>query len=188
MRKIVGYTLMSLDGAVDHPGQYFAPSDDPDEPFAFDEESEAFEESVIATQDAVLLGRGMYDEWRGFWPQVADQPFATFINTVRKHVVTSRPLEGDWANTVAVSGPLDRIVAGLKAEPGRDIGVHGSIQLLQSLLGAGLVDELRIVAGPVVGAPGRRLFEGLSRPHRLRLTGCDATSAGNLLLTYEVPR
>ena len=74
------------------------------------------------------------------------------------------------------------------AKPGRDVGVHGSIQLVQSLIEADLLDELRIIATPVVGTPGRRLFENLKPPQRYRLATAAATSTGNLLLTYERPR
>ncbi|MGI8700529.1 MAG: dihydrofolate reductase family protein [Nocardioidaceae bacterium] len=184
MRKIVAFTLMSIDGAVDDPSLYFQPSDRPDEPFVFDDESDAFEQAATSTQDAVLLGRNMWDEWRTFWPEVSS-PFADFINGVEKYVVTSRPLDGEWAGSVAVDGPLERVVGELKANPGGDVGVHGSIQLVQSLLDADLLDELRIIAGPVAGAPGRRLFENLSAPKRYRLVSAASTPTGNLLLTYS---
>src|SRR5689334_6233015 len=110
MRKLVAYTLMGLDGSVDDPSQYFRPSTDPDDPFEFDEETEAFEVDLTRTQDAVLLGRGMYEEWRRFWPTISDHTFADFINPVKKYVVTSRPLEGGWTNVEAVSGPLPDLV------------------------------------------------------------------------------
>jgi dihydrofolate reductase len=183
MRKVVAFTLMSIDGAVDDPKLYFPPSDNPDEPFVFDDESDAFETAATGTQDAVLLGRNMWEEWRQFWPNVSG-PFAEFINGVKKYVVTSRPLDGEWAGSVAVGGPLDSVLGELKREDGGDVGVHGSIQLLQSLLEADLVDELRIIAAPVVGTPGRRLFENLSTPKRYCLRSADSTSTGNLLLTY----
>ena len=186
MRRLVGYTIMALDGAVDDPSRIFTPSEDPDEPFLFDEECEAFETETIATQDAVLLGRNMFDEWRGFWPGVGTNPFADFINPVKKYVVTSRPIgEGAWSDAEVVAGPLAPAVADLKASDGGDIGVHGSIQLLQSLMGAGLLDELRLVVGPVVGLPGRRLFDSLDGSQRLRQVDARPTSSGALLLTYQ---
>jgi len=186
MRTLVAYTLMALDGAVDDPSQIFTPSDDPDEPFLFDEECEAFEAETVAAQDDVLLGRNMYDEWRRFWPGAGTNPFADFINPVRKHVVTSRPLgAGAWDDAEPLIGPLPEVVAALKSQDGRDIGVHGSIQLVQSLLAEDLLDELRLVVGPIVGLPGRRLFEKLRSPRRLRLVQRDLTSSGNLLLTYR---
>src|SRR5262245_56996147 len=150
MRKLVLYTLMSLDGDVDDPGAYFVGSQDNAAP-TFDDAMIENERRVIATQDTVLLGRHMYDEWCGYWPTSNEQPFADFINGVRKVVVTSSPLRSTWNNSVAVSGPIADVVAELKSQSGRDIGVHGSIALAQSLLEAGLVDELQLVVGPVVG-------------------------------------
>jgi dihydrofolate reductase len=183
VRKLVAFTLMGIDGAVEDPRLLFPPSDRPDEPFVFDAESDAFEASTTSTQDAVLLGRGMWEEWRRFWPHV-DGPFADFINGVDKHVLTSRPLDEPWSGSVGVTGPLEQVVADLRGRPGRDIGVHGSIQLVQSLIAADLLDELRIIATPVVGTPGRRLFENLTTPVRYRLESARASSTGNLLLTY----
>jgi dihydrofolate reductase len=185
MRKLVAYTLMALDGAVDDPSLIFTPSDDPDEPFLFDEECEAFELETITTQDSVLLGRNMYDEWRGYWPGVRNNPFAEFINPVRKHVLTSRPIEeGEWSDAEPLSGPLSEAIGRLRNQDGGDIGVHGSIRLVQSLLAEDLLDELRLVVSPVVGLPGRRLFADLPQPRRLRLLRQDVTSGDNLLLTY----
>lgn len=186
MQRIVAFTLMGIDGAVEDPRLLFPPSDRPEEPFLFDDESDAFERAATTTQDAVLLGRNQWDEWRNFWPGVAG-PFADFINGVDKYVVTSRPLQAEWNGSVAVNGPLEAVVGDLKARPGRDVGVHGSIQLVQSLIDADLLDELRIIATPVAGTPGRRLFENLNAPKRYRLATAAATSTGNLLLTYEKP-
>jgi dihydrofolate reductase len=184
VRKVVAFTLMSIDGGVDNPKMYFQPSDRPDEPFVWDEETDDFERLTTSTQDTVLLGRNLWEEWRDFWPAVSS-PFADFINGVTKYVLTSRPLDGEWSGTHAVAGPVDQVVADLKAQEGKDVGVHGSIQLVQSLLEADLLDELRIVVGPVAGTPGRRLFEGMTVTKRYRLTSAASTPMGNLLLTYD---
>ena len=186
MQKIVAFTLMGIDGAVEDPRLLFPPSDRPDEPFVFDDESDAFERAATKTQDAVLLGRNQWDEWRRFWPE-ASGTFADFINGVDKYVLTSRQLDADWTGSVAVSGSVEGVVKDLMAKHGRDVGVHGSIQLVQSLINADLLDELRIIAAPVAGTPGRRLFENLRAPKRYRLAGAAATSTGNLLLTYVRP-
>jgi dihydrofolate reductase len=136
----------------------------------------------------VLLGRGMYDEWSQFWPTVEDQPFADFINSVKKYVVTSTPLPEDtrWHNSEAVHGPVVEVVRDLKSRPGGDIGVHGSIELAQSLIGLGLVDELRLVVGPAFGFTGRRLFTGADAIRRLELLDATATPTGCVLLAYRV--
>jgi dihydrofolate reductase len=187
MQRIVAFTLMGIDGAVEDPRLLFPPSDRPDEPFLFDDESDAFERAATATQDAVLLGRNQWEEWRNFWPG-SSGPFADFINGVDKYVLTSRQLDTEWKGSVAVNGPLEAVVGDLRSKPGRDVGVHGSVQLVQALIDADLLDELRIIVAPVAGTPGRRLFENLSAPKRYRLASAAATSTGNLLLTYETLR
>ena len=108
-RKLVLYTLMSLDGAVDDPGAYFAGSE-PGGPPQFDSVMGDNERDVIGTQDAVLLGRNMYDEWSRFWPTVDEWQFADFINLVKKYVVTSTPLANAWHNAEAVAGPIEDLV------------------------------------------------------------------------------
>jgi dihydrofolate reductase len=185
-RKVVLYTLMSLDGAVDDPAGYFSPDPAANKPPDFDAEMEQFEAEVTGAQDAVLLGRHMYDEWSAYWPTSDVQPFADFINGVKKYVLTSTPLSKPWNNAEAVGGPLAELVRDLKARPGGDIGVHGSVQLAQALLAEGLVDELRLVVGPVVGCPGRRLFEASRDLRRMTLRSARPTSSGSLLLSYRV--
>jgi dihydrofolate reductase len=186
VRNVVLYTLMSLDGAVDRPDMYFAPAQESDRPMEFDPVMIENEGNVIATQDAVLLGRHMYDEWSQYWPTADEQPFADFINSVKKYVVTSTPLSNEWHNAEAVGGPIEDLVRDLKDRPGSDIGVHGSIQLAQSLLKAGLVDELRLVVGPVVGFTGRRLFASADDVRRLELLSATPTPSGSVLLNYRL--
>ncbi len=183
VRKLVLYTLMTLDGAVDHPEEYFA--SEPGEVPAFDELMSDFERELIEAQDTVLLGRRMHDEWSRYWPTAPHEPFASFINTVKKYVVTSTPLATDWPNTEAVHGPLEQVVDDLRSRDGGDIGVHGSIELAQSLLAAGLVDELRLVVAPVVGFGGRRLFTGEHDVRRFTLVDATSSPSGSLLLTYR---
>jgi dihydrofolate reductase len=186
MRKLVLYTLMSLDGAVDDPGLYFAPRHDPGGPPEFDSAMIENEAKVIGRQDAVLLGRHMYDEWSRYWPTADEQPFADFINGVKKYVLTSTPLTNAWDNSEAVGGPIEDVVRDLKARLGGDIGVHGSIQLAQSLLEANLVDELQLVVGPAFGFSGRRLFQSGDVIRTLDLISAVPTPSGSLLLGYRI--
>lgn len=186
MRKLILYTLMSLDGDVDHPSRYFTPVQQPNSPPEFDSVMDDNETEIVRTQDTVLLGRAMYDEWSRYWPNVQDQPFADFINRVKKYVVTSTPLSNEWHNAEAIDGPVEASVSGLKAQPGKDIGVHGSIQLAQSLLGAGLVDELQLVVGPAFGFTGRRLFPGADEIRRLELLRAIPTPSGSVILSYRM--
>jgi dihydrofolate reductase len=175
MRSVVAYELLSLDGVAEEPSAFFA---------EFDEVMSENLGRVIGSQDVVLLGRRTYDEWAGFWPTSAIEPFATFINGVEKCVVTSTPPVAPWSATTVISGDLTETVAQLKRRPGGDIGVHGSIALTRSLLAAGLVDELRLVIAPALQGQGRRLFDGASR--RLHLTRHVTSPSGSLLLDYRV--
>ncbi|MBA2719551.1 MAG: dihydrofolate reductase family protein [Chloroflexi bacterium] len=188
MRKVVQYTLMSVDGAVEDPRRYF-PESDPTVASApvFDTVMADLEAEMIGKQDAVLLGRTTFDEWSRYWPTSDEQPFADFINNVKKYVVTSTPLPDAWNNAEAVADPIADVVRDLKARPGGDIGIHASITLAQSLLAAGLVDELHLAVGPVLDSMGRRLFEGLGDLRRLELVRATPTPGGAIWVTYRLP-
>jgi dihydrofolate reductase len=176
VRKVVVYSLVSLDGVAEAPDRFFAD---------WDEVMDANLARVIATQDAVVLGRRSHDEWAGYWPGSDIEPFATFINGVEKHVATSTPLEAGWAGATAVEGGLPEHVRDLRGRRGGDIGVHASISVAQALLGAGLVDELSLVVAPAIAGSGRRLLEGLPAL-RLELVGSTASPTGSLLLDHRV--
>ena len=188
MRKVVLYALTSLDGAVDDPNRYY-PDTDPAVagPPVFDPVMVDLETRLIGNQDAVLMGRNMFDEWSRYWPTSDAQPFADFINGVKKYVVTSRPLTNSWAGAEPVAGPVADVVRDLKDRPGADIGVHGSIQLAQSLLAAGLVDELQLAVGPVLDPTGRRLFADIGNLRRLELLSATPTPSGSVWLAYRIP-
>ncbi|MDX6300018.1 MAG: hypothetical protein QOF53_1232 [Nocardioidaceae bacterium] len=176
MRKLVAYTIVSVDGVAEAPETFLVD---------FDTVMEANLGEVIATQDAVLLGRRMYDEWSSHWPKSDDQPFADFINNVRKYVATATPLTTEWTNAESIQGPVHGFVRALKAAGGGDIGVHGSISLTRSLLAAGLVDEIRLLVAPRVVGGGRRLFDD-GAAHSLQLVQSTASPSGSLLLQYTV--
>jgi dihydrofolate reductase len=177
-RAVVAYMLLSLDGVAEHPDEFIT---------EFDEAMDENLARVIATQDTVLLGRRTYDEWAEFWPTSDIEPFANFINGVEKFVVTSTRPANAWTNATVVDGDLGEFVTQLEQRPGKDIGVHGSIALTQSLLELGLVDELRLVVSPSVHMHGRKLFDkGLST--RLTMTRNITSPSGYLLLDYEVTR
>lgn len=99
----------------------------------------------------------------------------------------SSALTPPWAATATIGGPVEDFVAGLKRGAGGDIGVHGSITLAQSLMRAGLVDELELVISPVVAGTGRRLFEDAEAVHQLELTHSVTSPSGALLVGYRVP-
>ena len=92
MPQLVAYTLISLDGATEDPRRYFPETGDRQGAPVFDEDLIRHEAEMIERQGAVLLGRRSYDEWSAYWPTSDEQPFADFINSVPKYVVTSSPL------------------------------------------------------------------------------------------------
>jgi dihydrofolate reductase len=176
VRKIIVYELLSLDGVAEDPDRFFTDWDD-----AMDANLAA----VIATQDAVILGRRSYAEWARFWPNSQIQPFATFINSVTKYVATSTPLDRDWAHESVVDGGLVEFVQGLKQQGGGDVGVHASISVAQVLLAAGVVDELWLVIAPRIAGHGRRLLDGLPSIE-LETLRSEISPTGYLLVRYRV--
>jgi dihydrofolate reductase len=178
VRKIVVYELLSLDGVAERPETFFADWDDA---------MGANLAAVIATQDAVILGRRSYTEWAEFWPDSEIQPFAKFINSVTKYVATSTPLDRDWANSTVLDGDLVEFVHDLKQQDGGDVGVHASISVAQALLAAGVVDELRLVIAPRIVGRGRRLLDGLPAI-TLESIRSETSPTGYLLVDYRVIR
>ena len=178
MRNVVAYELVSLDGVAESPHRFIT---------TWDDAMDANLAAVIGAQDAVILGRRIYDEWAEFWPGSAIEPFATFINGVEKFVSTSTPLEREWNNSTVIDGGLVEFVRQLKGRPGGDIGVHASISLMRSLLVAGVVDELRLVIAPMVVGNGRRLLDDLPSM-QLETIRSVLSPSGYLLVDYKVIR
>jgi dihydrofolate reductase len=180
MRNVVLMHWLSLDGVAEEPSDWF-----------FDDGPELFDliARVIARQDDVLLGRGTYEYWVGYWPTSDVEPFATFINTTRKHVATSTELAGHWDNTVRITAPVVDHVRALKQEPGGDIGIHGSTELARSLISARLVDELRFVIPPTVAGHGKRLFsaDAADDLQQFELVDVERTPKGTLFTHYRLP-
>lgn len=176
-RRLVSYHVVSLDGVAESPEQW-----------AFDHfDAEMLEHlrDLVASQDAVLLGRVTYEGWAAFWPTSRDEPFATFINSTPKQVASTTLDKATWQNSRLIDGSAIEAVARLKAEPGKDIGVHGSVELFRSLLRAGSIDELRLAVLPVIAGRGRRLFDRDGGLRRMDLAAATQTSTGGMLLTYR---
>lgn len=138
--------------------------------------------------DGLLLGRRTYEAFARDWPRITDpaDPFAERMNTLPKYVVTNTLTDGTWAPTTLLRGDPVHAVAELRAQPGRELQIHGSARLGDALLSAGLVDTLRLVIAPAVLRTGRRLLPGTGAPSGLRLLHHEATPNGLLLLEYGV--
>lgn len=170
MRNVTSYLFTSLDGVVESP-ERFMRDDLYTDVFPLISET-------IAKHDAVLLGRNTYEAWTAFWPEAQIQPFAGFINGATKYVVSKTLTTLGWSGSTLLSGDLPDAVAALKRRPGMTIGVHGSVSLVQALLVAGLLDELRLVVCPVIAGQGRRLLSREGEPIQLDLRSARTTPRG----------
>ena len=179
MRKLISTLYISLDGVVESPDKYVRPEMYEDFPEEVD--------TALSEQDAVLLGRKIYDEWSAFWPASNIEPFATFINNTPKFVVSSTLWEVNWQSSTLISHDVAGAIAKLKAQSGKTIGVHG-ISLVQSLLLSGALDELRLIQVPVIAGNGRRLLEHGGPPIQLDLQSSRSTRTGLNYLVYTPRR
>ncbi|MFF5213902.1 dihydrofolate reductase family protein [Micromonospora sp. NPDC000442] len=137
--------------------------------------------------DGLLLGRRTYQAFARDWPQITDpnDPFTERMNSLPKYVVTNTLTEGSWRPVTLLHGDPIQTVGKLRAQPGRELQIHGSARLGKALLAAGLVDTLRLVVAPTVAGSGRRLLDHPSAPVGLRLVRHEATPNGLLLVEYE---
>ncbi|GIG59818.1 deaminase reductase [Longispora fulva] len=189
--KLTVTTFVSLDGVLQGPG---GPEEDRTDDFDLggwlipyaDAGFGGIVVDWISDADAFLLGRRSYQLLSSHWPNVTDpnDPIAAKLNTLPKYVPSSTLTTLDWANSHLLTGDLVEEVTKLKAQPGQTLQVHGSGQLIQTLLAAGLVDELRLLTFPVVLGKGQRLFEAGATPAAWRLTGVKSTDAGIIAHTY----
>ncbi len=191
--KLTMTTFLSLDGVMQGPG---GPDEDRGHGFDqggwlvpyVDEDMGTFVDEWFGAADAFLLGRRTYEIFAGYWPNVTDpnDPVATKLNELPKYVV-SRTLDNvEWTNSTLIKG--DDVVADitrLKQSPGRELQVHGSMQLAQTLMAHDLVDEYRLWIYPVVLGSGMRLFREGTPPAALTLVDTKTTSTGVVIHVYQ---
>jgi dihydrofolate reductase len=192
MRKLVVGTFTTLDGVMQAPG---GPDEDRDGGFLhggwlvpyFDAKFGEIMTGWTKLAGAFLLGRKTYEIFAGSWPNSTDpaDEAAIALNT-RPKFVASRMLDKvDWNNSILLKGDVAREVAKLKAQEGGEIQVHGSGNLLQTLLRHDLVDTLRIWQFPVVLGSGKRLFGEGTIPRSFRLVDTQLNTTGAYLHVYE---
>ena len=180
-RRVTAHLFHAVNGVVESPDQWQFD--------AFGPEEMDLMGSAIGGITDVVIGRRLWQEWSEYWPSAQD-PFAQFINPVRKHVVSST-LGDDlpWNSTRIEGDPVahvrDLAARGGEGGEGGDIGVVGGIETVRALFLAGVVDELTLTTHPVVGA-GRRLFDESVPVTRLRLLGATPTSTGNVISRYAL--
>ena len=181
MRKVVAAEFVSLDGVMESPDKWHFPY--------FDEEMGQAVGEGFAASDAMLMGRGNYEEWAAYWPQQdpEENPIAATMNGRRKYVVSTtlkEPLE--WSNSTLIKGKeFAEEIGNLKEQEGKDIVISGSGTLVRSLLRDGLLDELKLMIHPIVVGSGKRLFEEGEGQTKLELVDVRTFSTGVLYLTYR---
>jgi len=192
MATITLTTFLSLDGVMQAPG---GPTEDPSNgfeqggwlvPYA-DEDMERFMAGVFDNADGFLLGRRTYEIFAAYWPRVTDEndPIASRLNALPKYVASTTLDKAEWNNSTVISGNVVEEVAALKQQPGRELQIHGSGALAQSLMAHDLIDEYRLLIYPVVLGNGKRLFADGALPTALELVDSKTTGTGVNILTYR---
>ncbi|WP_067709992.1 dihydrofolate reductase family protein [Nocardia yamanashiensis] len=176
MSKVVVVMYMSMDGVVENPAWTG--------PFWNDEHAK-YQHGQLVESRALLLGRRTYEEFAATWPHRDESDaFTARMNRIPKYVV-SRTLEAPAWNSIVVDDAFADRIAELKAEPGRDLLVYGSVDLVGYLIEQALVDELKLFIHPVVLGSGRRLFDDGAVPSAWTLAGTQSFSSGAAVLDFR---
>jgi dihydrofolate reductase len=185
MGRIVVTEFISLDGVIEAPGggedyKYGGWT------FEIDrgDEGNRFKLDETMSSAALLLGRRTYEGFAAAWPE-RDGEFADKFNTMPKYVVSSTLRDPEWTNSTVLSGDVVDEITKLKQEQDGDIVVHGSAQLVQSLIENDLVDELRLMVFPVVLGTGKRLFGETTDKKSLQLVDSKVVGDGVSILVYQ---
>lgn len=191
MSRIVVTNHLTLDGVMQAPA-------DPDEDrgggfkhggWAAHDNDEVMGRKLgegMAQGGSLLLGRKTYELFYGFWPRQRDNPFTEVLNNVQKYVASTtlgEPLP--WSNSTLLQGDAADAVAGLREQPGKDVVVLGSGELLQGLIRRDLIDRYVLLIHPVVVGSGRRLFRNDGPLAALELVDSTTTTTGVVIATYE---
>ena len=177
MRKLFVTEFVSLDGVVENPGWTF--------PY-WNDEIANFKGEETSASDALLLGRVTYEGFAAAWPESKDEG-ADYFNSVRKYVVSTTLDKVEWNNSTLIKDNIVEEITKLKQQDGKDIAVHGSITLVQTLIQHDLVDRYRLLIYPVVLGKGKRLFQD-GTTTTLKLVETQSFSSGVAALIYEPDR
>jgi dihydrofolate reductase len=173
MRKLIESTLVSLDGVIESPERWAI----------FDDEASQLSMQELDNYDAFVMGRVTYERFRDNWG-AGGNPYVDRIGAMPKYVA-SRSLDDVTWNATLLGPDIVTAIQDLKAQPGKDLIKYGTSRLDATLLGAGLVDELRVWVMPVVVGSGQRIFEDVEPSSlRLNLTDVRKLRNGSVVLTY----
>lgn len=191
MRKLRVIEFLSLDGVMQAPG---APEEDTEGGFRHGGWQRPYVDDVLgataaegmATTDAYMFGRKTYEKMAAYWPTAPDDdPYARHLNSTAKYVASTTLQSVEWRNSTLIKGDVAEEIAKLKEEPGGNIAVLGSGELVQTLIRHDLVDEYFLVVFPILLGGGKRLFREADEARRLRLVDSKATGTGGVILTYQ---
>jgi dihydrofolate reductase len=173
MRKLIESTLVSLDGVIESPERWAT----------FDDEASELSMQELDNYDAFVMGRVTYERFRDNWG-AGGNPYVDRIGAMPKYVA-SRSLDDVTWNSTLLGPDIVTAIQDLKAQPGKDLIKYGTSRLDATLLGAGLVDELRVWIMPVVVGSGQRIFEDVEPSSlSLNLTDVRKLRNGSVVLTY----
>lgn len=189
MRKLIVLTFISLDGVMQGPG---GPEEDTSGGFKFggwtapyfDEAAGAVMSEQMGHPFDLLLGRRTYDIFAGYWPHHNDEIGAP-INNATKYVVSHHPVSTEWKTTVHITGDVPAEIRKLKQQDGPELQVHGSGNLIQTLLKNDLVDELWLKTFPVVLGSGKKLFADGVIPAAFTVEKTTVTPKGVVVANYK---
>jgi len=189
-RKLITTTFLTLDGVLQSPG---AANEDITGNFSWggwsvhywDDLMADFMQTIMESPYELLLGRRTYDIFASHWPHVKNDPVAESLNRARKYVVSHHELKPEWHNTVTVTGDVAAEIQKLLEQEGPDLWVHGSGNLIQTLLANHLVHTMHIWTFPVLVGAGKRLFAEGTRAEGLKLVDCKIATTGVTISSYE---
>ena len=188
--KLVVTAFVTLDGVIEAPG--FDEHRDGRNAWALrvqNDDDGRYNRWQAFSADAYLLGRKTYQIWAAFWPTATgDEELAERVNGIPKYVVSNTLKRADWSNSTLISGDVVGQVIDLKGQPGGDLVVYGSADLVDLLLEHDLVDEYRLLIYPTILGSGKHMFRDGIDTHYLQLVGTQTFSSGVVLLTYQPQR
>ena len=190
MRRLMVTAFMTLDGVVQAPG---GPGEDDSGGFAFGGWAHPYWDDVLDRTMAqvmgvpfdLVLGRRTYDVFAAYWPNAPEEAGGKPLNDATKYVASRGTPSLTWDRSVQIEGDVAEGVARLKQEDGPELQVHGSGDLIQTLMANGLIDQYRLWVFPVVLGTGKRLFADGTIPSALHLTDSTVSTTGVVIGTYE---
>jgi dihydrofolate reductase len=178
LRKVFATAFVTLDGVMEAPNEW--------NPQFWSDEAEEYKREELFATDALLLGRKTYEGFAAAWPTMTDEDgFADRMNSLPKYVVSSTLDELEWNNAELLKKDFMKEVENLKQEPGQDIAIHGSGQLLNSLMENGLIDEFHMMVFPIVLGYGERFIKETDTSTVLKLMETKMLPNGVIVLHYQ---